>query len=389
MANRFSTLLLVLFLTTLCAIPAAAQFGAIEGDVKGADGQPAVGALIVIDRTDMKGQYKVPVKDKKTGHYYYGGLPLGMYKVTVKINDKDMDSVNGVKVGLGDAQKVNFDLKEAAMRAQAASVGMAVPQAQPGGGAAPKLSKEEQAKVEEAVKKNEEAKAKNAKLTGGFNAGMAAMQANNFDEAIKQFQSAGEADPTQSAVWAQLGEAYSRYSKTQSGDERKASIAKGVESYQKAVALKADDGALHHNMGLMMVNGGDVDGGVAELQKAAQLDPTNASKYYFNLGAVLTNSNKADEATVAFQNSIKADPNNAEAYYQMATALMGKAALDPKTGKITPAPGTIEGYQKYLELKPDGPNADTCKQMIATLGGTISTQVKIKDDSKTPAKKKP
>ncbi len=387
MANRFSTLLMALFVTALCAVPALAQFGAIEGDVKAADGSPAIGALITIDRTDMKGHYQVAVKDKKTGHYYYGGLPLGFYKVAVKVGDKEMDTVNGVKVGLGDPIKVNFDLKETAMRAQAAQAGIAIPQAQPGGGAAPKLSKEELAKIEEANKKVEEVKAKNAKLTGGFNAGLAAMQAKDYAEAVKQFNTAGEADPNQNAVWANLGEAYSQLAKTKSGDERKEALGKGIESYQKALALKPDDGSLHHNMGLLMVNAGQVDAGVGELQKAAQLDPTNAGKFYFNLGAVLTNAGKIDEATQAFQNSIKADPNNADAYYQMATGLMGKASLDAKTGKITPVPGTIEGYQKYLDLKPDGPYADTCKQMITTLGGTIETEVKTpKSDSK---KKKP
>jgi tetratricopeptide (TPR) repeat protein len=385
MANRYSTLVMVLFLTALCAVPAMAQFGAIEGDVKNADGSPAIGAIITIDRTDMKGHYQVPVKDKKTGHYYYGGLPLGMYKVAVKVGDKEMDAVNGVKVGLGDPVKVNFDMKDAALRTQAAAAGIAVPQAQQGGGAPPKISKEEQEKIEAVTKKNNEIKAKNAALTAGFNGGLAAMQAKDYPEAVKQFTAAGEADPSQNAVWANLGEAYNQLAKTKSGDERKEALAKGIESYQKALALKPDDGALHHNMGLLEVNAGQVDQGVAELQKAAQLSPDSAGQYYFNLGAVLINANKTDEAVQAFQNSIKAEPTRADSYYQLSTALMGKATLDAKTGKITPFPGTIEGYQKYLDLKPDGPYADTCKQMITTLGGTIATEVK------TPAtgKKKP
>jgi len=385
MANRYSTLVMVLFLTALCAVPAMAQFGAIEGDVKNADGSPALGALITIDRTDMKGHYQVPVKDKKTGHYYYGGLPLGTYKVAVKVGDKEMDAVNGVKVGLGDPVKVNFDMKDAALRTQAAAAGIAVPQAQPGGGAAPKLSKEEQAKIEEVTKKNSEIKAKNAALTAGFNGGLAAMQAKDYPEAVKQFIAAGEADPSQSAVWANLGEAYNQLAKSKSGDERKDALTKGIEAYQKALALKPDDGSLHHNMGLLEVNAGQVEQGVAELQKAAQLSPDAAGQYYFNLGAVLTNSGKYDEAAQAFQNSIKADPTRADAYYQLGTTLSMKATLDPKTGKTSPVPGTLESFQKYLDLKPDGPYAEICKQMITTLGGIITTEVKTAD----PKKKKP
>jgi tetratricopeptide (TPR) repeat protein len=309
-----------------------------------------------------------------------------MYKVAVKVADKEVDSVSGVKVGLGDPIKVNFDMKEAALRSQAAAAGVVVPQAQAGPGSAPKMSKEEAEKVEAVTKKNEEIKKKNAALSAGFNAGLTAMQAKDYPEAINQFKAAGEADPSQSAVWANLGEAYNLVSKTKSGDERKEALKNGIEAYEKAVALKPEDGSLHHNMGLLQVNAGQVDQGVAELQKAAQLDPANAGQYYFNLGAVLTNANKVDEAVAAFQNSLKADPNKADAYYQLATALMGKATLDAKTGKITPFPGTIEGYQKYLDLKPDGPYADTCKQMITTLGGTIATEVKAPSDTK---KKRP
>jgi tetratricopeptide (TPR) repeat protein len=152
------------------------------------------------------------------------------------------------------------------------------------------------------------------------------------------------------------------------------------------LAIKPDDGAIHHNLGLVMISEGKTEEGMAELNKAAQLDPQNAGKYYFNLGAVLTNAGKVDEAAAAFQNSVKADPTYAEAYFQMGTALMGKATLDPKSGKITPAPGTVEGFQKYLELSPNGPNAATAKAMIETLGGTLETEVKQKSEK---GKKKP
>ena len=33
----------------------------------------------------------------------------------------------------------------------------------------------------------------------------------------------------------------------------------------------------------------------------------------------------------------------------------------------------IEALQKYIELKPDGPNAPSAKEMIAQLGGSVST----------------
>src|SRR5690242_4722141 len=72
--------LIAMPLTLLFSATGWAQTGAIEGDVKGEDGKPAVGAVIKIERKDIKGNYNT--KTDKKGHYYYGGLGLGMYDVT-------------------------------------------------------------------------------------------------------------------------------------------------------------------------------------------------------------------------------------------------------------------------------------------------------------------
>ena len=97
----------VLFL----AITSFAQTSSLEGDVKGEDGQPLKGALVKIERKDIKGNYKV--KTDKKGHYFHAGLPLGTYKLTVEVDGKDVDSVDNVRTRLGDPQPVNFDLQAA------------------------------------------------------------------------------------------------------------------------------------------------------------------------------------------------------------------------------------------------------------------------------------
>ncbi len=387
MSKRISLLFSFCFLAALWTIPAMAQFGAVEGDVKDVDGKPGTGMQIVIDREDMKGHWDMIIKDKK-GHYYHGGLPIGKYTIIVRKDGKDMDSVKGVKVGLGDPLKMDFDLKQVAMRQQAAQAGIALPPANPGGGAQEqKLSKEQIAKIQEEQNKREEARKKQNQLQSSFNAGREALAAKNCEEAVNQFNIAAQNDPTQVAVFGNLADAYNCLAKQKSGDEKKEALAKSEEAYTKAIALKPDDGALHHNMGLVMVNAGKVQEGIAELTKATQLDPPNAGKYFFNLGAVLTNLGKGDEAAVAFQSATKADPNYAEAYYQYATALLAKASLDVKTNKMVPAPGTVEGFQKYLELAPEGPNAKNAKDMIEALGSTVQTE--IKGSKQAPAKKKP
>ena len=55
-------------------------------------------------------------------------------------------------------------------------------------------------------------------------------------------------------------------------------------------------------------------------------------------------------------------------------------------GKITPAPGTVEAFQKYLELAPTGTYAQASKDMLATLGSSVQT--KFGEAPKKDTKKK-
>src|SRR5215469_2546295 len=103
--------LLAMPATLLFSAAAWAQTGAIEGDVKGEDGKPAVGVVIKIERKDIKGNYNT--KTDKKGHYYYGGLGVpGVYDVTVEVNGKPVDAMRGIRA-TGAPAEVSFDLKQA------------------------------------------------------------------------------------------------------------------------------------------------------------------------------------------------------------------------------------------------------------------------------------
>jgi tetratricopeptide (TPR) repeat protein len=107
-----------------------------------------------------------------------------------------------------------------------------------------------------------------------------------------------------------------------------------------------------------------------------------AAKAFYNLGANLVNSGQSDAAADFFKKAIAADPNYADAHYQYGVCLMGKAQVDNKTGKITPPEGTAEQFQKYLELKPDGPFAQPSKDMLTSLGATVQTNITNPDAKK-------
>jgi len=370
--------------TLLFAGAAFAQTSQIEGVVKGEDGQPLKDALIKIERKDIKGSYKV--KTKKKGDYLHAGLPLGTYKVTLEVDGKDVDMVDNVKSKLGDPTVVNFDLQK--MKAQhqetqkAVETGTLTKEQERG------MTAEQKAALEKQVKERSAAMAKNKELNDAFNAGMQAREAKNWDAAIQSFTKAGELDPKQVVVWGQLAEVYSEVSKTKTGAEKDAALAKAYENYKKAIELAPTNADYYNNYALALARGNKIPEMQEALAKAVELDPTNAGRYQYNLGAVLTNSGQQDAACNAFKKALEVDPNYADAHYQYGICLTGKAVAKPD-GSLTFPEGTSQAFQKYLELKPDGPFAEPAKSMLQTMGTKVETTYQAPGAKKpAPAKKK-
>ncbi len=369
MPTRLRTVVLSAATLLLLASAAVAQVSSIEGDVKDQTGQPLKGALVKIDRIDIKGHYQV--KTDKKGHYFHTGLPLGRYKVTLEVDGKDVDNVNNVTTKLGESTVQDFSMKESMERSQslakAAESGTLTKEQERG------MSAEQKAALEKAAKEREQAMSKNKALNDAFNSGMQATQGKQWDAAIAAFNKAAEIDPKQSVIWAQLADAYSHSATQKTGADAQASLDKGMEAYSKALELKPDDAAMHNNYALALVKAKKIPEAQAELAKAAQLDPPNAGRYFYNLGAVMVNSGQNEAAGEAFKKAIDTDPNYADAQYQYGMYLLGKAQVTPE-GKVIPAPGTKEALAKYLELKPNGPFADSAKGALASIEGTVATQ---------------
>ncbi len=362
-----------------------AQISAIEGDVKGGDGAAIKGAEILIERKDMKGTYKGAKSDKK-GHYIYNGLPLGTYKVSVMVEGQVRDTVDNVRTKLGDPVAVNFDLKakveEQKALAKAAETGTLTKEQERG------LTKEQKAEIDKRAKENAAAMAKNKELNDAFNGGMQALEAKNYDAAVDSLTKASMADPKQEAVWANLARAFNeRADSKKKPDEtaaRQADLEKAVEAYGKAIELKPDQASLHLNLALALANEKKIPEAKVELEKAAQMDPTQAGKAYYNLGAILINSGQTEPAVEAFKKATDLDPTYADAYYQYGVSLMGKMQV-ATDGKITYAPGTKEAFDKYLQLKPDGVYADPAKAFLTSMGATIETKYSNPNAPKKPA----
>ena len=372
MKKHFAIFLFVALAVGLCVPPVFAQAsGSVKGVCKDAQGNPIADGVVVYANTE-NGQ-KHALKTNKKGEYFSLGISPGKYNVTLYKNaddqkaGKELDHVNGFPVQL-DENTYDFDVKKE------------IESAAKGQGLTPEQVKQMQEQQAKASKENNTVKALNEKL----NAAKTAADAGDYDTAIAALTEANTMDPSRDLVWFKLGDYY-RGSATKQTDpaEKQKRLDSAVEAYQKAVELKkatTNDkdpnatknlAAYYNNLADALYKAKKIDDAVKTYEMAVQIDPTAAAQSYFNIGAVLTNSGRADEANAAFDKCIAADPTRAEAYYQKGLNLLGKATL--QGDKTVAPPGTAEAFQKYLELSPTGPNAESAKALLASIGSTVET----------------
>lgn len=371
MKKHLAILLFAILTLGLC-IPAVGQAsGTVKGVVKDAEGNPIVGAIVLW--ANVENGQKYPLTTKKKGEYFSLGISPGKYNVTVYKNaddqkaNKELDHQNGYPVQV-DEYTLDFDLKKD-QEAVAKGQGLSPDQL--------KQMQEQQAKQQ---KETLTVKSLNEKLQ----AAKTAADAGDFDTAIATLTEANSLDPSRDLIWFKLGDYYRMSAPKQTDPaEKQKRLDSAVEAYQKAVDLKKSTtndkdpnatknlAAYYNNLADAYSKDKKIDDAVKTYELAAQTDPTAAAQAYFNIGAVLTNAGRVDDANAAFDKAIAADPTRAEAYYQKGVNLLGKMTI--QGDKQVPAPGTVEALQKYLELAPNGPNAQAAKDLLASLGSSVET----------------
>ncbi|HEY1464327.1 MAG TPA: tetratricopeptide repeat protein [Terriglobales bacterium] len=350
--------------------PMFAEVATVLGTCKDANGQPLVGATVELSNTD-NGQ-KINLKTNKKGEYFSLGVPIGTYNYRLLVNGNEVFHLNKVQVNTSQSQetRTDIDLKK---EAEGAAKGEG-------------LTPEQQKALAEAKAKQEKETGTVKDLNGKLAIAVPAIKSGDFDTAITELTEATQMDATRDVVWANLGLAYEGSAGKQTDkDEKTKRYDEAATDFQKAIDLKTksmkpnDEGAkqevgsYYNHMAESYAKNNKVDEAMKTYDQAVQVDPSQAARYYYNEGAVLTNTGKVDEAVLAFDKAIAAapnDPNHADAYYQKGVDLLNKATLD-KNNKLVAPDGTTEAFNKYLELQPNGPNADNAKQMLAQLGATI------------------
>lgn len=340
--------------------PLFAQTGTVMGIAKGDNGEMLAGYPVIIERQDVKSTYKT--KTNKKGEYIYIGLPPGNYKVTLQDPSGAVLWYLTTHVSLqGDslagATEVNFDLakERAAVRAEQERRIQANP---------------------ELARQRAEAEKEQKQLTGLkelYEQGEALMGEKKYAEAAGVFERALPLAKSNN-IPVVLGRLAESYQKGRQYD-------KAVDYYHKAIEANPTDSDLRNNLGSALAEMGKSAEALQEFQKAAELNPAKAARYYFNLGAVTYNLGKMDEAGDAFKKATEIDPAYADAYFWLGQALMGKATMAPD-GKVVAVPGTAEALETYLKLQPNGPSATTAQALLQTIQGQIQTQYKVEKKKK-------
>lgn len=336
-----------------------AQFGGLEGDVKGADGQPLVGVEVQIDRKEIKQHFST--KTDKKGHYFHAGLPSGNYRISLWQDGKQVTFHDNVRISLGDPTHHDFDLKADQDAMQKA------------------LPKE----VKEQFEKAEKERKKMGDLKKHFDDGNTFFANKQFDQALAEFKTAAEMDPSQYVVFGRIAET----------QEQLRQFDDAIANYQKAISLleskeeqkpesKQNLAAYYNNYGGVLAKAGKSKEAIEKYKKAAGLNPENAGMYFFNLGAVLTNTHApVDDRVEAFKKATEASPNNANAWYQLGLTLSEKMTMG-KDGKVIAPPEMGEALNKYLQLEPNGRYAEGAKGLIQAAGQTVTTSYSTKKDTK-------
>jgi tetratricopeptide (TPR) repeat protein len=332
----------------------AQGFSQLSGTVLGLDGKPAPDAEMVITNTETN--KAVDVKTDAKGHYAAAGLAGGKYNIDVKLKGQVIYQ-SGLMLTGGTAPTYDVNLKELvganaeaeAKRAEAEKAFTSLKSHYDAGLAAIAQMKDAQAELAKTPKDQQgpvQDKIKQAGTTA-------------VSELSESLQLMKEDDNNRSIILARLGEANESMNNWQGA----------ADAYQKAIAIKPDVAANYNNLGNDMAKLGKIEEARAAYQKYVDLNPTDAALAWRNFGIVLYQANRMKEAIEPLQKAIQIDPKNAQAWLLLGIALVNTMEFKTEGQKMTPVmqPGTIEAYQKAIELDPNGPVGAQAKQGLESL----------------------
>jgi tetratricopeptide (TPR) repeat protein len=363
----------ILLLSSLAAAapPAAAQnLASISGTIFDQEGKPTANVIVIIKSEDTGASYTT--KTDKSGVYRQIGLRPGIYDISIKNRESDPPILTDrVTVASDVENKHDINLKERVSEQQGER----------------KKHEEDQQKFQSMkasydagqakFDQGEKARVEMMKLPAAERGSAQSNVSGLYQDALQSFQQAQQAapekDPNLHLVYLMLGDT----------NERLGNYDAAIAAYQKAIELKPASADYYTRMSVALARAGKMQEATDAVVKAAALDPSKGAMGWLNLGIVLYNSNRLPEAVAPLQKATALDAKNPQAWYLLGASLV--ATMDVKTegDKMIPVlkPGTIEAYQKCLELDPNGQWGAQAKQgleQLQAMGAGVETKVKVK-----------
>jgi tetratricopeptide (TPR) repeat protein len=300
--------------------PALAQStGMVKGKVVDVQGEPVEAAKVLIEFADGMNR-KYETKTNKKGEFIQIGLQPGNYRITAekeKIGAQTFD----VRVRLGGAAEVNFQLS---------------PQSASGR----PMSKEEAAKLQA--------------FKTAFDAGVAASNAGNYDEAIAKFTEAMTQQADCYACQFNIGGSYAQ----------KKEYDQAEEAFKKAMAMKPDSAEPYNALANIYNAQRRFDDAAKMTEEATKRAGSEAdaagggnADQLFNQGVIFWNAGKIPDAKKQFEAALKIKPDLADAHYWVGMANLNE-------GKM---PEAATHFEEYVKLAPTGQYADQAKGVLSQI----------------------
>lgn len=362
--RHWRTTFMVVIVTGVLAVAALAQsVGGVKGSVEDDSGKPWQNVTITL--TNSKTNAQLTTETGADGKFSFTKVPAGSYTITFNTPEyPPQESQITVSAGSTLQQDVNFQKLLASNPQYAAHL---------------KQQKQfAQMKVhfDAGIKAMTQIKSLQQQLGSEPTAQQSATQqqiAQLNQTAVNELQQAQQsASPTDANMPTILGNLGLAYELAGKHDQ-------AADAFAKASQLKPTDPDLLLGAATNLAYSGKIQDASADCDKVATLSPQSGGTCWRNIGVVLYNTSQMKQAVEPLQKASQADPTNADTWYLLGEALMNNMQSKMVNGKLTAVvqPGTVEAFQKYLQLAPTGPHAPDAKQalqVLQQLGAGVNTK---------------
>ncbi|MFQ5817755.1 MAG: tetratricopeptide repeat protein [Terriglobia bacterium] len=331
---------LVLGVCLLGGLLAAEQAGTeVRGQVRGFANEPLAHVALIFRNVDRNEQRRL---ETDAGGAFAGqGFTAGRYRIAILQEERILWVVSGVELPAAvSPAMLDINLRDLRRAAKARPV--------------------LDAALQRRVREREAEQARRLRVRDHYRRGLRALEQQEYEEAVREWEAARELVPSEALYHAQLGQAYAGAGRTQDA----------VAAYQAALALEPDDASLRNNLGVALAQAGRIEEALATFGAAVRGADEQAATIYFNWGATLANAGRYAEAVKHFRTATRRDNADPMAFYFLGLSLFRTSPVRSEGGseRVKPRRGTVKAFRRYLELAPEGPYAGAAADYLKRLG---------------------